>query len=361
MNTGSARKDAAYCTRVAKDAIIEIEEEFRCTVAGVVTDNERKMQKMRENLKERDPDLTVYSCSSHQLNLLGGDITISAIVNQVVEVNKHFRNHHKPTALLTACAGSVKPVLPCATRWNSQLECLSSYVTNRPFMCTIVNDDENAIDAHITKIVNNVGLFREVKNHIEQFHPIARALDRAQSDSATLADTCEDWLDLLESPNLAVFNSQIKKRFNQAMTPAHFLANLLDPKYLGAKLSPEQKEKGKEVLDSYSEDLVPLTYQLAAKLEPFPVRMFGPSFGNMKSSAWYQCLKGETRDPNMLRLCDLAAKLLSMPPSSASVERVFSNFAVVQNKLRNRLGVDKAGKLVTCFRALRSGIDSEDW
>ena len=63
----------------------------------------------------------------------------------------------------------------------------------------------------------------------------------------------------------------------------------------------------------------------------------------------------------MLRLCDLAAKLLSMPPSSASVERVFSNFAFVQNKLRNRLGVDKAGKLVTCFQALRSGIDSEDW
>ena len=82
------------------------------------------MVKMRADFKVSDPDLTVYGCSSHYLSLLGCDITVKSVVNQVVEVNKYFRNRHRPNALLTACNGAVKPVLPCATRWNSQIDCL---------------------------------------------------------------------------------------------------------------------------------------------------------------------------------------------------------------------------------------------
>lgn len=38
--------------------------------------------------------------------------------------------------------------------------------------------------------------------------------------------------------------------------------------------------------------------------------------------------------------------------SSASVERVFSSFGLVHSKLRNRLGVAKAGKLVFIYKYL---------
>jgi hypothetical protein len=38
--------------------------------------------------------------------------------------------------------------------------------------------------------------------------------------------------------------------------------------------------------------------------------------------------------------------LLEMPSSSAAIERIFSNFGMIQSKLRNRLGLVKAGKLV---------------
>ena len=59
-------------------------------------------------------------------------------------------------------------------------------------------------------------------------------------------------------------------------------------------------------------------------------------------------------------LCQLAMKLLSMPSSSASLERVFSNFGVIQTKLRNRLGLQKAAKLVFCYRFL-CGKENIDW
>jgi hypothetical protein len=52
--------------------------------------------------------------------------------------------------------------------------------------------------------------------------------------------------------------------------------------------------------------------------------------------------------------------LLEMPSNLAAIERVFSNFVMIQSKLRNRLGLVKAGKLVFCYRML-SGKDEIDW
>ena len=60
-------------------------------------------------------------------------------------------------------------------------------------------------------------------------------------------------------------------------------------------------------------------------------------------------------------LCTLALKLLSMPASSAAIERFFfSNFGMIQSKLRNRLGISKAAKLVYCYRMLQ-GSEEIEW
>jgi hypothetical protein len=49
-----------------------------------------------------------------------------------------------------------------------------------------------------------------------------------------------------------------------------------------------------------------------------------------------------------------------MSSSLAAIERIFSNFVMIQSKLGNRLGLVKAGKLVFCYRMLR-GKDEIDW
>ena len=46
-------------------------------------------------------------------------------------------------------------------------------------------------------------------------------------------------------------------------------------------------------------------------------------------------------------LANRAITLLSDPPSSASIERVSSNFGAIHNRVRNRLGNEKALNL--CF------------
>ena len=61
-------------------------------------------------------DITVYGCSVHMLNLLGEDVTPSDVIKHVKDINKYFRNHHKPLAWLAEFPDSVKPQLPGDTR-----------------------------------------------------------------------------------------------------------------------------------------------------------------------------------------------------------------------------------------------------
>ena len=42
-----------------------------------------------------------------------------------------------------------------------------------------------------------------------------------------------------------------------------------------------------------------------------------------------------------------------MPASSAAIESIFSTFGLIQTKLRNKLGIQKCGKLVFCYRMLK--------
>ena len=51
---------------------------------------------------------------------------------------------------------------------------------------------------------------------------------------------------------------------------------------------------------------------------------------------------------------DLIISLLTAVASSASVERIFSTFGFVHSAVRNRLGIEKAGKLVFLFRVLNN-------
>ena len=86
-----------------------MEEKYSCTVRSIVTDNEKKMEKMKRTLQQDDDRLIVYGCSSHWPNLLGQELAHSLVIKHVVEVNKYFRNHHQPSAWLKEVSDTVKP------------------------------------------------------------------------------------------------------------------------------------------------------------------------------------------------------------------------------------------------------------
>ena len=113
----------------------------------------------------------------------------------------------------------------------------------------------------------------------------------------------------------------------------------------------------KQTLIEKSPSLLPALCCFQTQSTPFPGSMFSTMcVQNLNPTVWWDCVK-KTGDGVPAELCDLASLLLKLPASSASIERIFSNFGNVQSKLRNRLGIDKAAKLVTCYRSLRGAND----
>ena len=234
----------------------------------------------------------MYGCSSHLLNLLGEDLTPSQVTKHIIEVNKYFRNHHRIAALLNDCQGSVKPQLIGATRWNSQLDCMQTYITNRPFYVLIMAQHDDLIEQRIQTLINNIALFHEAKHLIETLAPIARALDKLQSDYTSIADACETWISLLQNELLQPHRTKIQKRFDQAMTPNHFLANCLHPKYRGRHLTPEQLLSAHQLLLSKDPNMMLNLCSFQAEAGPFPVTMFHEACINkLEPSVWWISVK----------------------------------------------------------------------
>ncbi|KAK2151123.1 hypothetical protein LSH36_375g06020 [Paralvinella palmiformis] len=84
---GTNKKITTYFTQVTPDAMTEACSMYKCPVTGMVTDNEKKLETMSNNLNEHDQNLIVYGCSAHWLNILE-DFTPSTVISEFVEINK---------------------------------------------------------------------------------------------------------------------------------------------------------------------------------------------------------------------------------------------------------------------------------
>ena len=105
--TKTANKTADKCLEMLKESKKFAEEVFGCSVRTVVTDNAKNMERMRTELTKEDSIVLSYGCLAHWLNLLGQDLTPIALMKHVTDINKYFRNHHIPSALLKDCDTAV--------------------------------------------------------------------------------------------------------------------------------------------------------------------------------------------------------------------------------------------------------------
>ena len=195
-------------------------------------------------------------------------------------------------------------------------------------------------------------LYRQAKELAEQLRPIAAAIDRAQSDSAGLADTCDIFLDLLEDQNLKPHQKEVEKRFKQAIQPCHLTAYMLHPAYQGKRLTTDQREVANNWLLQKNPEYLGTAIAFQSQDAPFPPSYFKAT--NLPPMTWWKALSFIALPTGFL---DLMLQLHSASASSASIERIFSSFGLIHNKVRNRLGVEKATKLVFCYRMLRGRLE----
>ena len=60
----------------------------------------------------------------------------------------------------------------------------------------------------------------------------------------------------------------------QAITPTHLLAHMINPKYMGQRLSCEQQEEARSLLILLNASILPQLYQFQAKAASFPASIF---------------------------------------------------------------------------------------
>ena len=136
---------------------------------------------------------------------------------------------------------------------------------------------------------------------------------------------------LLEVEELRYYKCKIQERNRQAATCIHLLANILHPKYMGQGLTSEQQERARNVLIEQNPSLLLQLYHFQDKAEPFQSSIFACT-NALKPAMWWRTVK---YSKNMVsnELCEIAIELLSLPSSSAAIERIFSSFGLIQTKL----------------------------
>lgn len=345
-----------YLCDFAYESIQKCEKEYNCKVGSVVTDNAANVSRMRTLLQEREgtTGIITFGCSAHILNLLAGDLNFSSTKEQVIKVVKYFRNNHIANSAYRA-TDSPKLSLPSDVRWNSVVDCFESYLKGWSSLIQICEEKKDRIDKQIQNIVVNISIKRNVEDIVTQLKPISIALDKMQASKCSLSDCVQIWKEL--EGEFVSCRTKFKGRYTMAIQPCHLLTFLLDPHKKRYSLS----ENEKEVAMSYAEKkfgskFLALIIKLETQSKPFNKLYFSESvLEEVSTYEWYQSQKQSIIEFDPLIFSQIEI-LLTAVLSTASVERVFSTYGLVQSKLRNKLGLAKAAKLVFLFKRFNSRI-----
>lgn len=207
-------------------------------------------------------------------------------------------------------------------------------------------------------MVSDTYLKIEAQNFLKKLKLIAVALDKVQGSMCTISEATEIWVKLLQTFEAEKAKGEfgrrdvqkVKDRMEMAITPGHYLANLLDHRFMGENLTQHQRDTAMEYAETYFPDAMPTIINYQAKCTPFKQYMFSTQLKeNVTPLAWWRSIK--CLDHIVLQLVQ---QLHTAVSSSANIERLFSSYGLVHSKLRNRLGNDKAAKLVSIFKELNN-------
>ncbi|XP_067132195.1 uncharacterized protein [Centruroides vittatus] len=163
--------------------------------------------------------------------------------------------------------------------------------------------DENRLVIHkdIVAKVQNLEIKRDAEDLPTRLKIIAVALDKMQRNDCTISEGTEFWFGVKnDSQQLGItgVTQAAKDRFDMAITDYHFLANLLDPRYQGAKQTDSMKDAALTVCHARYPDAMPSVLKYLAKTSPFLQHMFAePVLTNITPLTWWQLLRDRIYEP----------------------------------------------------------------
>jgi len=339
-----------YLVSMTESAILSCEK-FGCIVSSVVTDNAANMSKMRRNLamseKLQNKQIITYGCSAHMLNLLAHDIEAPGIKSHIKTIFKYFRNSHYFGAKYRMEGGKIL-VMPQDVRRNTLADTIQCYLDNWHLLYKIYDENRSAVDGTIFAKIKDIETKSIAEEYLIKLKKIAMSLDKIQADCCTISEATHIWLDLKTFFEIEVCSSEMLKfftnRFEKAISEYHYLAYILDPRYIGEKLTEEQLDSTMNYVSINHPEIMDEIITFQAQGFPFKSYLFNENIVlKIKPLTWWIALeKNLTKEMN-----EMVKQLFTSCASSAGIERIFSTYGIVHTKLRNRLGIEKSSKLVS--------------
>lgn len=367
-------------------------------ILAVVTDCGKNMIYAQKRIAETLPHIAQINCATHVMNLLINDLiklpTLFAVISSVkcivkeicmskvklgkfIKAKNAFNNELREKNLTTLCANLY---IPSDTRWYGVQLMLRKVLRAKSVLERLAIDTESELTEENRRKTKN-DLFWVNLSKVKAFlQPLVDAIAELESDSATISDTLEQFMKLslffneqnLENSGLpeternqavANYKHRCSSKF---LTKFHYLANYLDPRYNGNCFSSNEIEvlKVKNTLLEYAENLNIVTDEVSKEALADALSEFrnneglfsSPLLSKRKALSFWKFVKGFE---NSKGLATIAIRLLSIPASSASVERSFSLQGRLHSKDRNRIGEKKIEMLMKIQSVLRTQTRKE--
>uniref|UniRef100_A0A1B0F089 HAT C-terminal dimerisation domain-containing protein n=1 Tax=Phlebotomus papatasi TaxID=29031 RepID=A0A1B0F089_PHLPP len=327
---------------------------------ALVTDNAAANKKAWAILEEKVPNLQCYGCFAHSLNLILGDVLECARIKKIIQDGKAIVNGINLKQVLKAelnKRSSVTLKLPVKTRWLSMEQFLSSLLANK------ITLREMAIQDKLNQALQSIVLGSDFWDKITELKSIicivTTRILQFEGDRGDISECYPSFREMLRElemmGELSFLDGEknymmevIEKRKKVAIKAIHKASYLLNPKYLGKTLSASDRLEAINFMASLStscseEEILNDISNYATKSGEYNVPIVWKYIETNKQSPlqWWMAFYPEAP------LCQIAQRILQVPPTSCVCERSFSQQKNVHTVKRNRLGSDTVDKLIS--------------
>lgn len=311
-------------------------EKLNLEIDSTCTDNEPAMRKAA-----RESNLVNYGCLAHIGDLMVNDVHDVRLEQSVKSVLVLFRKSNLQERLVKA--GGSHIILRGETRWKGEKEELECFVKNFDHFHEVINNSSvQEVPEEIRQVLESPNILREALEEIKLQSPLCTFIDKSQKQESSLGEMVEDWIKI-KVPDK--FQKKKEKRDQMVFSEAGLTANVLNNYLKGSSLSHDQlasvvslirkKLRGTTEFDAFMRYMSSEREFSNVLLNSLPPMQFWESFKDLF--------------PN---LSEIGLLYCSLPASTASLERSFSQWGYVHNKSRNRLGADRSKKLFFIYHLL---------
>ncbi|OXA37509.1 hypothetical protein Fcan01_27767 [Folsomia candida] len=365
FQTGEEKETGIYIQGNLEKAINKIEETYgRHKIVAVVSDQGSNFLFAR-NAIARTSSILSINCAAHMLNLLASD-------RRLGEYNAEFERYiseekdkgNNPSSLVSLS-------IPSPTRWFGIRDMLYKLDRAKPVLMRLSIKDDTDISFGTKKTLRDEAFWSKLLSVRPLFLAITDAIAIVESNASCISDVVEEFEKLRqifqpaghnhnmlkEAVNLSEIRICIKsfekRSTDDRITSIHYLANLLDPRYRGRTFKDDEHRLvlTLEELQTYAESLgvIPtesLKEELGNQITNFRMKegLFNSTMLSHRLPFKYWDNMRQFQSTSLL--AGIAVRLLSIPASSAAVERSFSRQGNVHTKTRNILTHENVNRLM---------------